>query len=291
MQEQELRTRPASSWLRAGAVAAMLALPLAASRTAGLHPRRRRPDGRAGQQLPAGGLPAPGPAARRDRLHPGLWLVRRGAARRPARLGLCRHPRVPLPDAAGAAGTTTARSSACRSSPSRIGNYWGRYYRDRPWYREPRWWGGRPPPPPVAGWRPPPPPRPDWRPHPGRRRPRIRAGLPSAAAAGLAAVAGPASAAGPRCPAAASRPRRPAAGARGRTCRPRRRHPACVRRTTAAAAPDAHRDVAPATHRRRRRPRLPGPVARRGHGSGPVNRGRLARRPAATGEPGAGRAL
>ncbi|MDM0111610.1 SH3 domain-containing protein [Variovorax sp. J22R133] len=48
-----------------------------------------------------------------------------------------------------------------------IGNYWGNYYRDRPWYNEPRWWGGRPPPPPPhAGWRPPPPPMPGWQPRP-----------------------------------------------------------------------------------------------------------------------------
>ena len=47
-----------------------------------------------------------------------------------------------------------------------IGSYWGNYYRDRPWYGEPRWWGGRPPPPPGAGWRPPPPSVPGWHPHP-----------------------------------------------------------------------------------------------------------------------------
>ncbi|WP_213954566.1 SH3 domain-containing protein [Variovorax sp. dw_954] len=47
-----------------------------------------------------------------------------------------------------------------------IGNYWGNYYRDRPWYGEPRWWGGRPPPPPVPGWRPPPPPHAGWQPRP-----------------------------------------------------------------------------------------------------------------------------
>jgi uncharacterized protein YraI len=47
-----------------------------------------------------------------------------------------------------------------------IGSYWGDYYRDRPWYSQPRWWGGRPPPPPVAGWRPLPPPVPAWQPHP-----------------------------------------------------------------------------------------------------------------------------
>ncbi|MDA7418379.1 SH3 domain-containing protein [Xenophilus arseniciresistens] len=58
-----------------------------------------------------------------------------------------------------------------------LGNYWADHYRDRPWYREQRWWGQRRPPPPVAGWRPPPPPsigwqprppRPDWRPPPPR---------------------------------------------------------------------------------------------------------------------------
>ncbi|MEJ8822101.1 SH3 domain-containing protein [Variovorax humicola] len=47
-----------------------------------------------------------------------------------------------------------------------IGSYWGNYYRDRPWYGEPRWWGGRPPPPPVPGWRPPPPPHAGWAPRP-----------------------------------------------------------------------------------------------------------------------------
>jgi len=43
--------------------------------------------------------------------------------------------------------------------------YWGNYYRDRPWYREPHWWNGRRPPP-VSGWRRPPPPTPDWQPRP-----------------------------------------------------------------------------------------------------------------------------
>ncbi|RZL95624.1 MAG: ligand-binding protein SH3, partial [Variovorax sp.] len=47
-----------------------------------------------------------------------------------------------------------------------IGSYWSNYYRDRPWYREPRWWGDYRPPPPVPGWRPPPPPAPNWRPRP-----------------------------------------------------------------------------------------------------------------------------
>ncbi|VTU13924.1 SH3 domain-containing protein [Variovorax sp. RA8] len=50
-----------------------------------------------------------------------------------------------------------------------IGNYWADHYRDRPWYREPRWWHGRPPPP-VAGWRPVPPPRPNWQPRPWNDR-------------------------------------------------------------------------------------------------------------------------
>lgn len=61
-----------------------------------------------------------------------------------------------------------------------LGRYWNDHYRDRPFYREPRWWGQRPPPPPVAGWRPPPPPpvawqprppRPDWRPPVPPQRP------------------------------------------------------------------------------------------------------------------------
>lgn len=47
-----------------------------------------------------------------------------------------------------------------------LGNYWSNYYRDRPWYREPRWWGNRPPPPPMPGWRPPPPPPIGWAPRP-----------------------------------------------------------------------------------------------------------------------------
>lgn len=51
-----------------------------------------------------------------------------------------------------------------------ISNYWGDHYRDRPWYRERRWWHGHPPPPPVAGWRPVPAPRPDWRPNPWHDR-------------------------------------------------------------------------------------------------------------------------
>ncbi|MGR4868413.1 SH3 domain-containing protein [Variovorax sp. LARHSF232] len=61
-----------------------------------------------------------------------------------------------------------------------IGSYWGRYYRDRPWYPEPRWWGGRPPPPPVAGWRPPPPQVPAWRPRPGPPPPDFRPPRPPA---------------------------------------------------------------------------------------------------------------
>ena len=52
-----------------------------------------------------------------------------------------------------------------------IGNYWSDHYRDRPWYREQRYWRGHPPPPPpVAGWRPVPAPRPGWQPHPWHDR-------------------------------------------------------------------------------------------------------------------------
>ncbi|XAH23951.1 SH3 domain-containing protein [Xylophilus sp. GW821-FHT01B05] len=36
-----------------------------------------------------------------------------------------------------------------------LGSYWGSYYRDRPWYGEPRYWGGRRPPPPQHNWHPP----------------------------------------------------------------------------------------------------------------------------------------
>jgi uncharacterized protein YraI len=48
-----------------------------------------------------------------------------------------------------------------------IGNYWGDYYRHRPWYGNMQHWhnhrpppGWRPPPSRPPGWRPPPPPRP-----------------------------------------------------------------------------------------------------------------------------------
>jgi len=47
-----------------------------------------------------------------------------------------------------------------------LGSYWSDYYRDRPWYREPRWWGNRPPPPPMPGWRPAAPPALGWAPRP-----------------------------------------------------------------------------------------------------------------------------
>lgn len=38
-----------------------------------------------------------------------------------------------------------------------IGTYWGAHYRDRPFYREPRYWGGRPPPLAAGHYG-----RPDW---------------------------------------------------------------------------------------------------------------------------------
>ena len=52
--------------------------------------------------------------------------------------------------------------------------YWGNYYRDRSWYGEPRWWGGRRPPS-AVGWRRPPPPTPTWRAHtpPSQWRPPV----------------------------------------------------------------------------------------------------------------------
>ena len=78
---------------------------------------------------------------------------------------------VPLPGYAAVIGVPIITFS--------IGSYWGRYYRDRPWYPEPRWWGGRPPPP-VAGWHPPPPSRPSWRPHPGPPPPNFRPPPPPA---------------------------------------------------------------------------------------------------------------
>jgi uncharacterized protein YraI len=47
-----------------------------------------------------------------------------------------------------------------------LGNYWSDHYRDRPWYRESRWWGRNVPPPMVPGWRPAPPPAMGWAPRP-----------------------------------------------------------------------------------------------------------------------------
>jgi len=49
-----------------------------------------------------------------------------------------------------------------------LGSYWSDHYRNRPWFREPRWWGHRPPPPPMPGWRPAPPPPIGWHPRPPR---------------------------------------------------------------------------------------------------------------------------
>src|SRR6478736_1759881 len=77
---------------------------------------------------------------------------------------------VPLPGYAAVIGVPIISFS--------IGSYWGSYYRDRPWYPEPRWWGGRPPPPPMAGWRPPPPSRPSWQPHLGPPPPNFRPPTP-----------------------------------------------------------------------------------------------------------------
>ncbi|MDR2990904.1 MAG: SH3 domain-containing protein [Burkholderiaceae bacterium] len=60
-----------------------------------------------------------------------------------------------------------------------LGTYWNNYYRDRPWYRDTRWWGGRRPPPPAVGWRPPPPSAPRWQPRqpPAQWRPPQRPGM------------------------------------------------------------------------------------------------------------------
>jgi len=65
--------------------------------------------------------------------------------------------------------------------------YWGNYYRDRSWYGEPRWWGGRRPPPRSANWRPMAAPGPAWHPRtpPSTWRPpaaRPNAGRPGPAA-------------------------------------------------------------------------------------------------------------
>lgn len=104
-------------------------------------------------------------AAAGDGLHGGLCLVRRRAARWPSRLGLCgsldyayEEQHVPLATYGAVIGVPIVTFA--------IGSYWGDYYRDRPWYNQPRWWGGRPPPPPMPGWRPLPAPVPAWRPNP-----------------------------------------------------------------------------------------------------------------------------
>ena len=57
-----------------------------------------------------------------------------------------------------------------------IGDYWGRYYRGRPWYGRQSYWAHRPPPPrrPRPPIRPNPPPRPVVPPRPPRPNPRPR---------------------------------------------------------------------------------------------------------------------
>lgn len=74
-----------------------------------------------------------------------------------------------------------------------IGDYWGNYYSNRPWYHERRWWNrhGHRPPPPPPGWGPRPgvgpgpgpmpgpgmgprPPRPGVGPGPGPRPPHVQ---------------------------------------------------------------------------------------------------------------------
>ncbi|CAN5482307.1 hypothetical protein BH10PSE18_BH10PSE18_30090 [soil metagenome] len=45
-----------------------------------------------------------------------------------------------------------------------LGSYWGNNYRDRSWYGDNRYWGGRPPPP-REGWQRPPPAAAQWRPN------------------------------------------------------------------------------------------------------------------------------
>ncbi|WP_225781908.1 SH3 domain-containing protein [Xenophilus sp. Marseille-Q4582] len=122
-----------------------------------------------------------------------------------------------------------------------LGSYWSDHYRDRPWYREPRWWGHRPPPPPVAGWRPP-----RHRPSPGSRglhgptgvrrlRPsdrRAGKGDRTAHPSGTARIAHPAGAPGPARPAAGlATTARPAAPA------PMERRPASAPARRAAPRP------------------------------------------------------
>jgi uncharacterized protein YraI len=63
-----------------------------------------------------------------------------------------------------------------------LGTYWNDYYRDRPWYQQPRWWGGSRPPPPVAGWRPRQSATPNWQPRqpPAQWRPPQQHSRPQA---------------------------------------------------------------------------------------------------------------
>ena len=192
MQEQPLRRTRSSSWLRAGALAGALALPLAAL--------AQQAFTRAGVALMAGpGNSYPQVAY----LHEGQpvdvigctqgygWcdVVLPDGMRGWIYAAILQYPYqgapVPLHNYGAVIGVPIVTFT--------IGNYWGRYYRDRPWYPEPRWWGGRPPPPPGAGWRPPPPSRPDWRPRPGPPPPNFRPPRPPA-------WQGPGSDQGPRPP-------------------------------------------------------------------------------------------
>ena len=176
MQEQD-RTR-APSWLRAGVVASALALPLAAI--------AQQAFTRAGVALMAGpGNSYPQVAY----LHEGQPVDVIGCTQG---YGWCD---VVLPDGLRGWMYAAILEYPYQGAPVplhyygavigvpivtfSIGSYWGRYYRDRPWYPEPRWWGGRAPPPPVAGWRPPPPSRPDWRPRPGPPPPDFRPPRPA----------------------------------------------------------------------------------------------------------------
>jgi len=64
----------------------------------------RQPAGGPFGRLPGGGAAGPRAALRRAGLHQRLQLVRRGTARRPARLGLCRRHRLRLRQPARAVG-------------------------------------------------------------------------------------------------------------------------------------------------------------------------------------------
>ncbi len=113
--------------------------------SAGGHARRR------GSRLRGDGLHQPATAG-------ATWCCRTACAAGSMRRSLdyaYQERRVPLATYGAVIGVPSVTFA--------IGSYWSNYYRDRPWYDQPRWWGGRPPPPPAPAGAP--------------RRRRCRAGV------------------------------------------------------------------------------------------------------------------